>query len=135
MVERRQHPRYRLTSEVTGKVKSTMDVELIDISEGGLLVETKLGLPPASFCELKFSLHGSEMSFHARVLRCRAQLNKTTTGCKVAYRSGLEFINLDERQLAVVRKMIDTCCDNGSGVEGPAAADQAVPVEERSLTA
>jgi len=111
MTERRRSPRYRLTSEVTGKVKSTMDVRLVDISEGGMLVETRLGLPPASVCDLKIMALGSEVTLRARVLRCRAQLTKTATGCRVAYRSGLEFVGMDERHLNIIRQLIATCCE------------------------
>ena len=96
MLERRRHPMHQPNHEITGKVKSTMDFRVVDISEGGLQVETRLGLPPASRCELKVSSFGSDCTFKAEVRRCRAQLTKTDAGCKVAYRSGLEFVDMTE---------------------------------------
>lgn len=126
MTERRRNPRYRLTSEVTGKVKSTMDVRLVDISEGGLLVETKLGLPPASVCEIKIAMQGAEVTLRAEVRRCRAQLTKTDAGCKVAYRSGLEFVDLDEKGAKIVRHLIASCSAAGELGSSPAVKQGAV---------
>jgi hypothetical protein len=110
-VERRRHPRHNPTNDITGKVKSTMDFRVVNISEGGVLVETRLGLPPATKCELKISAFGSDFEVKAEVRRCRAQLTKTDSGCRVAYRSGLEFVELDEQRLAGVRQLISSCCD------------------------
>lgn len=133
MTERRRNPRYRLTSEVTGKVKSTMDVRLIDISEGGLLVETKLGLPPASVCEIKIAMQGAEVTLRAEVRRCRAQLTKTDAGCKVAYRSGLEFVDLDEKSTKIVRHLIASCSAAGE-LGGAPAVKQGAVVGQSFLT-
>ncbi len=38
-----------------------MDFRVVDISEGGVQVETRLGLPPATICELKVSSFGSRI--------------------------------------------------------------------------
>lgn len=124
MLERRRHPRHQPDREITGKVKSTMDFRVVDISEGGLQVETRLGLPPASRCELKVSSFGSDCTFKAEVRRCRAQLTKTDAGCKVAYRSGLEFVDMTEKNMSALRQLITNCC----GVD--AAGDGTVTVTE-----
>lgn len=121
MLERRRHPRLQPSRDITGKVKSTMDFRVVDISEGGVLVETRLGLPPATICELKVSSFGSEFVVKAEVRRCRAQLTKTDTGCKVAYRSGLEFVELDANRMGTLRQLISNCCAAGEGQEGPAS--------------
>lgn len=83
-----------------------MDFRIVDISEGGLLVETRLGLPPATVCELKFPYNGSAVSVKAAVRRCRAQLTKTDSGCQVAYRSGLEFVDLEPENKAWIQDVI-----------------------------
>lgn len=110
MQERRRHPRHHPEHSITGKVKSTMDFRVVDISEGGALVETKLGLPPASMCELKVMSFGTEFTLKAEVRRCRAQLTKTDAGCKVAYRSGLEFVDVTEDRISGIRQLIANCC-------------------------
>jgi hypothetical protein len=124
--DRRRHPRHLPTRDVTGKVKSTMDFRMIDISEGGLLVETLLGLPPATVCELKVDSFGSELQLKAEVRRCRAQLKKTDAGCKVVYRSGLEFVDLDDKSAAAVRQLIANCCDANTGNTGATVTEGAV---------
>ena len=99
---------------------------MIDISEGGVLVETALGLPPAGVCELKVDSFGSELMLKAEVRRCRAQLKKTDAGCKVVYRSGLEFVQLDDKSTAAVRQLIANCCDTTTGTAGAAVTEGAV---------
>ena len=110
MRERRRHPRHQPTRDITGKVKSTMDFTVIDISEGGVQVETRLGLPPATLCELKISSLGSELTVRAEVRRCRAQLTKTENGCRVAYRSGLEFVDLSDKQKDGIMHLLVNHC-------------------------
>lgn len=128
MDERRRHPRLRPSRDITGKVKSTMDFRVVDISEGGVLVETRLGLPPATVCELKLSLFGSDLVVKAEVRRCRAQLSKTDSGCKVAYRSGLEFVKLDDDRKRSLRQLITDFCATDEGLDGPAAVTQGAVV-------
>ncbi len=124
MEERRRHPRHQPNYDITGKVKSTMDFRVVDISEGGVQVETRLGLPPATLCELRVSSFGSDFVLKAEVRRCRAQLTKTDTGCKVAYRSGLEFVDLDQDRMTTLRQLICNCCANDQVQEGPVAVTQ-----------
>lgn len=88
-----------------------MDFRVVDISEGGLLVETRIGLPPATTCELRLESQALEIIIKAKVRRCRAQLTKTDGGCKVAYRSGLEFVNLDTEMESTVREIITERCN------------------------
>lgn len=128
MIERRSHPRLQPSRDITGKVKSTMDFRVVDISEGGVLVETRLGLPPATVCELKVASFGSEFVLKAQVRRCRAQLTKTDSGCRVAYRSGLEFVELDEERISSIRQMILNCCAVAGAPDGPAAVTQGAVV-------
>ena len=128
MLERRRHPRHNPTRDITGKVKSTMEFRVVDISEGGVLVETRLGLPPATVCELKVSAYGSEFVFKAEVRRCRAHLTKTDTGCKVAYWSGLEFVNMDEDRMSGVRQLIASYCPIEEGAEETTSVTQGAVV-------
>ena len=128
MEERRRHPRHQPTSDITGKVKSTLDFTVVDISEGGVQVETRLGLPPATTCELKVSSLGSDIIIKAKVRRCRAQLTKTDTGCKVAYRSGLEFVDLDQDRQISIKQLIFNYCANDQSSDSPAAVTQGAVV-------
>jgi hypothetical protein len=124
MLERRQHPRHQPTRDIKGKVKSTMDFSVVDISEGGVLVETRLGLPPATICELKVNSSGSDLTVRATVRRCRAELTKTDAGCSVAYRSGLEFVELDDDRKVALRQLISSCCATAEDQGGAFATTQ-----------
>lgn len=126
--ERRRHPRHTPERDITGKVKSTMDFRVVDISEGGVLVETRLGLPPATVCELKVSGNGQELIFKAKVRRCRAQLTKTDSGCMVAYRTGLEFVKLDKESEYLLKQIIAENCSVEDPNEGPFAVNQGAVV-------
>jgi len=128
MIDRRRTPRYRLTTEITGKLKATTDVRLIDVSEGGLLVETALGIQPGSVCELKVFANGSELTLEAEVRRCRAQLTKNEIGCKVSYHSGLEFVSLTEDQLRGIRQLIANCCEAPDNLGEPSVVTQGAVV-------
>jgi len=128
MEERRRHPRHEPSHDITGKVKSTMDFTVVDISAGGVQVETRLGLPPATICELKVSSFGTDFTIKAEVRRCRAQLTKTDAGCKVAYRSGLEFVGLDETGHTTISQLIFNCCADDDVHEGSVAVTQGAVV-------
>lgn len=128
MLERRRHPRHLPKRDITGKVKSTMEFRVVDISEGGVLVETRLGLPPATVCELKVASSGNEFTIKAEVRRCRAELTKTDSGCRVAYRSGLEFVDLDDDRMSGVRQLIMNCCPVEDGEDDAIAVNQGAVV-------
>jgi len=105
-----------------------MDFRVVDISESGVLVETRIGLPPATVCELKISSFGSDFVLKAEVRRCRAQLTKTDAGCKVAYRSGLEFVDVDEDRMSGIHQLISNCCAAGEAQDGPVSVTQGAVV-------
>lgn len=128
MRERRRHPRIQPAHEIAGKVKSTMDFHVVDISEGGVLVETAVGLPPATVCELKVTALNDEVNLKAEVRRCRAQLSKSDGKCSVAYRSGLEFVNMNDHQREAVHRLITECCRPGTVDEGGLPATEGAVV-------
>lgn len=92
MDERRRSRRYEVTKEVKGRVRPSMDVRVVNISEHGMLVETPFGLPPAGTCEMTLQVPGGEMVIRARVARCRANMVKNSSGKPVVrFLAGLEF--------------------------------------------
>lgn len=111
-----------------------MDFRIIDISEGGLQVETQLGLPPSSVCEFKLPFNGTAIRFRAAVRRCRAQLSKTDKGCKVAYRSGLEFVNLDPESSTLVQEIIASACAAGNAATGTVTMGEESPDQDNAIS-
>jgi hypothetical protein len=92
MDERRRSRRYEVTREVKARVRPSMEVRVINISEHGMQVETPLGLPPAGTCEMTLLVPDGEMVIRARVTRCRANMTKNGSGKPVVrFRAGLEF--------------------------------------------
>ncbi len=90
MDERRQHQRYDVKRPIKGSVKPRMEIRVVNISEGGLMVEAPFGLPPAGICELTLNLPTGEMVIKAKVARCRANMVKTATGgAAVVFHAGL----------------------------------------------
>ncbi len=90
--ERRRSLRFKVTNEVTGRVKPTMAVRILDVSQHGMLIDSPCGLPPAGMCELTIDAPNGTVVIRGKVARCRAQMVKQDDG-KVAmrYRAGLEF--------------------------------------------
>ena len=92
MDERRQHLRYEVKEPIRGTIKPRMEIRVINISEGGLLVEAPYGLPPAGVCEVTLDLPDGAMVVRARVARCRASMVKTAKGgASVVFHAGLSF--------------------------------------------
>ncbi|MCJ7756059.1 MAG: PilZ domain-containing protein [Thermoanaerobaculales bacterium] len=92
MDERRQHQRYDVKRPIKGSVKPRMEIRVVNISEGGLMVEAPFGLPPAGICELTLNLPNGEMVIKVKVARCRANMVKTATGgTAVVFHAGLTF--------------------------------------------
>jgi hypothetical protein len=110
MDERRQHQRYDVKRPIKGSVKPRMEIRVVNISEGGLMVEAPFGLPPAGICELTLNLPTGEMVLKAKVARCRANMVKTATGgTAVVFHAGLTF---DEKLAGSpeIKKLIATMC-------------------------
>jgi hypothetical protein len=90
--ERRRSQRLDVNQGITGRIKPTMEVRIVNISQHGMLIESPCGLPPAGMCELTVESPNGPKVIRGRVARCRAQMVKQDDG-KVAIRfhAGLEF--------------------------------------------
>jgi hypothetical protein len=97
-----------------------MEIRVVNISEGGILVEAPFGLPPAGVCELTLSLPSGEMVIRAKVARCRAHMVKQAKGgVAVVFHAGLAF----DKKLAEspeIKKLIAEMCslENKSEMTG-----------------
>ncbi len=91
MQERRRSPRSKVTIDVNGKGKSTLEVSVLDLSQHGMLVESSTPVRPGGTCEITIDAPGGERRVRAEVRRCRAQMVETARGPRIAYHAGLEF--------------------------------------------
>jgi len=121
MEERRRSPRFKVATEIKGKVKSTIQVQVVDISEHGMLVESPFGLPPNGVCEVTVSAPSGEHSLHTNVRRCRAQVVNTNGRSEILYHAGLEF-DANRTDAMELKKLIaEICALNGTSANGAEA--------------
>ena len=125
MSERRRSPRFRVTSEVEGRVKTTLKVRVVDLSRHGMRVESTTGLPPNGVCEITVNAPSGEKKLEAEVRRCRAQMVQAKGGVSIVYHSGLEFVNGGVDGLDITDLISEICT-----LECPKGEEKTEPVPE-----
>ena len=97
MRERRRSPRYQADLEIYARIKSSIPVRIVDVSSNGMMVESSSAVPPAGACDLWVPGDNGDVKLRVRVQRSRAQfVNGVNGGRGLVYRSGLEFLEMDE---------------------------------------
>ena len=115
--ERRRSKRLEVNDGVTGRIKPTMEVRIINISQHGMLIEAPCGLPPAGICEVTVEAPGGPRLIKARVARCRAQMVKRDDGSvQIRFHAGLEFPE-DLAEGLEVQELISEICTLEAPVE------------------
>jgi len=115
----RRSQRYELETEVTGKIRPSVGVKVLNISEHGMLIESPFGLPPSGTCEMTISPPSGPMVIRARVARCRANMVKTDDGkVSIVFHTGLEFNDSFAASQEIKNLIAEVCL-----VEGPIEAD------------
>jgi c-di-GMP-binding flagellar brake protein YcgR len=110
--DRRRHPRANVGGRTKGKVNSTYDVSLLDISLGGALIEHVQVVQPNTVSQLGLTLQGHKMKLKCRVVRSLVHRSEGRGGGrKLIYRTGLEFLDVsDEAREAIgdyIRSIIE----------------------------
>jgi hypothetical protein len=130
--DRRRSPRLEVKDGVKGRIKPTMDVRIINISEHGMLIDSPCGLHPAGKCELTVETPAGTRVIKGRVARCRAQMVKQDDG-NVAMRfyAGIEFPEdvaegLDVQELMNEICTLETPIDEKSTEVSTAGIEQAM---------
>ena len=117
--DRRRSKRFDVETEVTGRIRPTMDVKVLNLSEHGMLIETPFGLPPSGTCELTVKAPSGPKVIRARVARCRANMVKKDDGTvSILFHAGLEF-NDSFAAGQEIKDLISEVCL----IEGPVDAD------------
>ncbi len=89
---RRRSERLEVSDEVKGRIKPTMEVRILNISQHGMLLESPCGPPPKGVCELTIEAPSGPRVIKARVARCRAQMVKQDDGnVAIRFHTGLDF--------------------------------------------
>jgi c-di-GMP-binding flagellar brake protein YcgR len=122
MRERRRSPRYPADQEIYARIKSSIPVRIVDVSGHGMMVESSSAVPPAGACDLWVPGDNGDVKLRVRVQRSRAQFVNGHNGNRgLVYRSGLEFLEMDEPARAAIQSIL---CQLGGTLEecGPVAA-------------
>jgi hypothetical protein len=105
-VERRNGVRSPAAAGSRGRLRSTVEVEILDISPGGLRLELAASLRPGAVYDLLADLPGHHLAAQVRVTRCAAGgfRDDGKGGRFLLYRAGAEFLwSLDEPRVALER--------------------------------
>ena len=107
MRERRRSPRFQADQEIFARIKSSIPVKIVDVSGHGMMVESSSAVPPAGACDLWLPGDNGDVKLRVRVQRSRAQFINGVNGNRgLVYRSGLEFLEVDEAARAALESIL-----------------------------
>ncbi|MFI5119641.1 MAG: hypothetical protein ACHQM4_04470 [Thermoanaerobaculia bacterium] len=117
--EKRRSPRTVLAKGTRGHLKSTVSIEILNLSEMGLLVELPSTLRPGSTYDLNAIFGGVPFSGLVRITRCRAGgfAADDEGGRQLLYRAGGEFVALSEKQLETLRLALSKRLASGASLK------------------
>ncbi|MGZ5429442.1 MAG: hypothetical protein ACXWFS_10565 [Thermoanaerobaculia bacterium] len=119
VTEKRRTPRTSLAKGIRGHIKSTLAIEILNLSEMGLLVELASTLRPGSTYDLTAIFGGVPFSGLVRITRCRAGgfASDDKGGRVLLYRAGGEFVGLSEKQLQALRLALSKRTASGASLK------------------
>ena len=113
--ERREHPRVPIAGELQGKIETTIEVPLVDVSLSGALLEMPSTLAANTRYILKV-VASDAAAFEAEVEVVRSYVHGFDRGNAgqpaVKYRVAIRFVELTEPQKTLLQKLMD----RGSGI-------------------
>jgi c-di-GMP-binding flagellar brake protein YcgR len=104
--ERREHPRVPIAGELQGKIETTIDVPLVDVSLSGALLETPSTLTANSRYILKV-VASDAAAFEAEVEVVRSYVHGFDRGNAGQYRVAIRFVELTEPQETSLQELMD----------------------------
>lgn len=106
--ERRRGPRVRMRTQMPAQLQ-LRDVNLIDLSLAGALVEHVEPVRPGEIYRLALTLAGQSVQVLARAMRVFASHRVTVSGGErqVVYRTGLEFVGLKKEAASVITDYVE----------------------------
>ena len=117
--EKRRSPRTVLAKGTRGQLKSTLVIEVLNLSEMGLLLELASTLRPGSTYDLSAVFGGVPFTGLVRITRCRAGgFASDDKGARVLlFRAGGEFVGLSEKQLEALRLALSKRLASGASLK------------------
>jgi hypothetical protein len=119
VTEKRRSTRTALGKGIRGHIKSTLAIEILNLSEMGLLVELASTLRPGSTYDLSAIFGGVPFSGLVRITRCRAGgFASDDRGQRVLlYRAAGEFVGLSGEQLETLRLALSKRLASGASLK------------------
>jgi hypothetical protein len=116
--DKRRTPRFPVAKGTRGQLKSTIPVEILNLSETGLLFEVASTLRPGSTYDLSAILGGISFTGLVRVTRCSAGgfAADALGGRLLIYRAGGEFVGLSEEQTSGLRLALSRRSASGASL-------------------
>jgi CheY-like chemotaxis protein len=107
--ERRRAQRVRLRARTPAQLQ-LRDVNLIDLSESGALVEHIEPIRPGEIYHLALTVDGQSVQLLARAMRVFASHRITVAGGErhVVYRTGMEFVGLKKEAASLIAQHIES---------------------------
>jgi len=102
--EKRDRERIEILGELHGEVMIFQPLSIKEISRGGCLVETTFPLHLNSLHDVRLTLGDRSVVMKARVAHCRISDVEQEI---VTYRSGVEFIEMNDRVRDVISAFIE----------------------------
>lgn len=119
--DKRRSPRVPQAKGTRGQLKSTVPIEILDLSETGLLFEISATLRPGSTYDLSAAFGGAPFSGLVRVTRCRAGgfASDGHGGSVLLFRAGGEFVGLSEVQRTALHLALSKKIASGASLKRP----------------
>ena len=128
MLERRRSERVTPGQDIYARIKSSIPVRIVDVSQHGMQVESTSALPPSGDCDIWLPTDGGDVKMRIHVQRCRARFVQSEDGFRgLVYQAGIEFFEVDDearvaldgivqklRENADVGEQVSTAVDDSS---------------------
>jgi len=90
--ERRRSPRVRAPAGAEGLIRSTLQVQVEDVSKDGVRFRLSGPIRPGSTYAFHASLEGLDLAAPIRITRCKAIPPAKGAGRGIVYEAGAEFV-------------------------------------------
>jgi hypothetical protein len=123
--DRRQCVRFFVAEKTKGRVTSTYEALLMNISRRGALIEHDDVVRPGSTSSLELELNGNKVKLQSRVVWSAVVRQGLNADSEMAliFNTGLEFLDPSEETQQLIGDYIDSMAEQG----------KAMPVDERSV--
>ena len=118
--ERRKAVRSYAAAGSRGRLRSTVEVEILDVSPGGLRLELATSLRPGAVYDIQSDLSGHQLSAQIRITRCAAggYRDDGKGGRLLLFRAGAEFIWASDEPRLALEKYLEQTGDRPAGQSG-----------------